>query len=91
MAQITVATLEYRDVAKTIDHSLLRPQLDLDTVADSTTAHESSTSSSTSSACSEADSEVRGAAAVACADDAILARRAATARPGRVTGENAAT
>jgi deoxyribose-phosphate aldolase len=25
-------TLEYRDVAKTIDHSLLRPELDLDTV-----------------------------------------------------------
>ena len=27
-----IETLEYRDVAKTIDHSLLRPELDLDTV-----------------------------------------------------------
>jgi deoxyribose-phosphate aldolase len=27
-----IDTLEYRDVAKTIDHSLLRPELDLDTV-----------------------------------------------------------
>ena len=29
---IGIETLEYRDVAKTIDHSLLRPELDLDTV-----------------------------------------------------------
>ena len=29
---IGIDTLEYRDVAKTIDHSLLRPELDLDTV-----------------------------------------------------------
>lgn len=29
---VELATLEYRDVAKTIDHSLLRPELDLDTV-----------------------------------------------------------
>jgi deoxyribose-phosphate aldolase len=29
---ITVETLSYRDVAKTIDHSLLRPELDLATV-----------------------------------------------------------
>ena len=29
---IAIDTLEYRDVAKTIDHSLLRPELDLDTV-----------------------------------------------------------
>lgn len=34
MTSVTVATLAYRDVAKTIDHSLLRPELDLDTVAD---------------------------------------------------------
>ena len=27
-----IDTLEYRDVAKTIDHSLLRPELDVDTV-----------------------------------------------------------
>jgi len=33
VSPITVETLEYRDVAKTIDHSLLRPELDLDTVA----------------------------------------------------------
>jgi deoxyribose-phosphate aldolase len=31
---VTVETLTYRDVAKAIDHSLLRPELDLDTVAD---------------------------------------------------------
>jgi deoxyribose-phosphate aldolase len=30
----TVDALSYRDVAKTIDHSLLRPELDLDFVAD---------------------------------------------------------
>jgi deoxyribose-phosphate aldolase len=29
-----IETLEYRDVAKTIDHSLLRPELDLGTVRD---------------------------------------------------------
>jgi deoxyribose-phosphate aldolase len=29
---ITIETLELRDVAKTIDHSLLRPELDLETV-----------------------------------------------------------
>ena len=29
---VGIETLEYRDVAKTIDHSLLRPELDLDTV-----------------------------------------------------------
>ena len=29
---IEITGLEYRDVAKTIDHSLLRPELDLDTV-----------------------------------------------------------
>ena len=29
---IAIETLEYRDVAKTIDHSLLRPELDLDTL-----------------------------------------------------------
>src|SRR5688572_3024523 len=29
---VTIDTLEYRDVAKTIDHSLLRPELDVDTV-----------------------------------------------------------
>ena len=29
---IGIETLEYRDVAKTIDHSLLRPELDLETV-----------------------------------------------------------
>lgn len=31
---MTVADLTYSEVAKTIDHSLLRPELDLDTVAD---------------------------------------------------------
>ena len=31
---LTVAALTYAQVAKTIDHSLLHPQLDLDTVAD---------------------------------------------------------
>ena len=31
---ITVESLTYRDVAKTIDHSLLRPELDLDFVAE---------------------------------------------------------
>jgi deoxyribose-phosphate aldolase len=31
---VTIETLTYRDVAKAIDHSLLRPELDLDTVAD---------------------------------------------------------
>jgi len=30
----TVESLTYRDVAKTIDHSLLRPELDVDTVVD---------------------------------------------------------
>ena len=34
MGAITVESLTYRDVAKTIDHSLLRPELDLDIVAD---------------------------------------------------------
>lgn len=34
MSAISVETLTYRDVAKTIDHSLLRPELDLDFVAD---------------------------------------------------------
>src|SRR5687768_14976578 len=29
---VEIDTLEYRDVAKTIDHSLLRPELDLETV-----------------------------------------------------------
>jgi deoxyribose-phosphate aldolase len=29
---VAIETLEYRDVAKTIDHSLLRPELDLETV-----------------------------------------------------------
>ena len=29
---VGIDSLEYRDVAKTIDHSLLRPELDLDTV-----------------------------------------------------------
>ena len=32
MGAITVESLTYRDVAKTIDHSLLRPELDLDVV-----------------------------------------------------------
>src|ERR1700749_3600132 len=32
--RIDVESLSYHDVAKTIDHSLLRPELDLDTVAD---------------------------------------------------------
>ena len=32
MGRQTIETLEYADVAKTIDHSLLRPELDLDTV-----------------------------------------------------------
>ena len=31
---MTVADLTYAEIAKTIDHSLLRPELDLDTVAD---------------------------------------------------------
>jgi deoxyribose-phosphate aldolase len=31
---LTVADLTYTEIAKTIDHSLLRPELDLDTVAD---------------------------------------------------------
>jgi deoxyribose-phosphate aldolase len=31
---VTLETLSYRDVAKTIDHSLLRPELDLDVVED---------------------------------------------------------
>jgi deoxyribose-phosphate aldolase len=30
--RVEIDTLQYRDVAKTIDHSLLRPELDLDTV-----------------------------------------------------------
>jgi hypothetical protein len=30
----TIETLSYRDVAKAIDHSLLRPELDLGFVAD---------------------------------------------------------
>lgn len=34
MSGITVDALSYRDVAKAIDHSLLRPELDLDFVAD---------------------------------------------------------
>lgn len=34
MDTVTIETLTYRDVAKAIDHSLLRPELDLDTVAD---------------------------------------------------------
>jgi deoxyribose-phosphate aldolase len=34
VADITVETLEYCDVAKAIDHSLLRPELDLEFVAD---------------------------------------------------------
>jgi deoxyribose-phosphate aldolase len=34
VSEISVETLEYRDVAKTIDHSLLRPELDLDFVAE---------------------------------------------------------
>ncbi len=33
-ARVDLDTLSYRDVAKTIDHSLLRPELDLNTVAD---------------------------------------------------------
>ncbi len=32
--RLTVADLTYAEVAKSIDHSLLRPELDLDTVAD---------------------------------------------------------
>ena len=32
MSRPTIEALEYADVAKTIDHSLLRPELDLDTV-----------------------------------------------------------
>ena len=32
MSRPTIETLEYADVAKTIDHSLLRPELDLETV-----------------------------------------------------------
>jgi len=31
---VTVESLTYAEIAKTIDHSLLRPELDLDTVAD---------------------------------------------------------
>jgi deoxyribose-phosphate aldolase len=31
-SRVEIDTLQYRDVAKTIDHSLLRPELDLDTV-----------------------------------------------------------
>jgi deoxyribose-phosphate aldolase len=34
VAAITVESLTYRDVAKTIDHSLLRPELELDVVAE---------------------------------------------------------
>lgn len=34
MPEITVESLTYRDVAKTIDHSLLRPELDVATVLD---------------------------------------------------------
>ena len=34
MSVASVETLEYRDVAKTIDHSLLRPELDLDVVTE---------------------------------------------------------
>ena len=34
MRAITIESLTYRQVAKTIDHSLLRPELDLDVVAD---------------------------------------------------------
>ena len=33
-ARVDLDTLSYRDVAKTIDHSLLRPELDLNTVAE---------------------------------------------------------
>lgn len=33
VSPITVETLANRDIAKTIDHSLLRPELDLDAVA----------------------------------------------------------
>jgi deoxyribose-phosphate aldolase len=32
--RVTVESLTYAEIAKTIDHSLLRPELDLDTVAD---------------------------------------------------------
>jgi len=32
--RVTVADLTYAEIAKTIDHSLLRPELDLDTVAE---------------------------------------------------------
>ena len=32
MSRPTIESLAYEDVAKTIDHSLLRPELDLDTV-----------------------------------------------------------
>lgn len=34
MPQTTIESLTYRDVAKAIDHSLLRPELDLDTVTE---------------------------------------------------------
>ncbi len=34
MDPLTIESLTYRDVAKAIDHSLLRPELDLDTVAE---------------------------------------------------------
>jgi deoxyribose-phosphate aldolase len=34
VAALGLESLDYRDVAKTIDHSLLRPELDLDFVAD---------------------------------------------------------
>lgn len=34
MGAITIESLTYRDVAKTIDHSLLRPELDLPTVSE---------------------------------------------------------
>jgi len=34
MQPVTVESLSYRDIAKVIDHSLLRPELDLDTVAE---------------------------------------------------------
>ena len=34
MVAVTIESLTYRDVAKTIDHSLLRPELDLDAVTE---------------------------------------------------------